>query len=269
MELVVSTTRVSGWVMDSTVNTTCVSGWARESSSSRQSVPHHSTIAGVSVRHPLTRVVLTSQRDVSDSPSSSIISVSCVSGWARGSAVTTTCISGWTMESAVSTTCVSRLVRESSTSPAVSGYAYYSTIASALNWAADHGARVANISFMVSDSSAVTTAAKYFQGKGGVVTSSPGNYSTFDSTADNPYILTISATDQNDVIYSYSNTGNNIDVAAPGDSFSTQMGGGYYRSEALPILLPLSLAWLRWSFQQTLISRPLRCKTFSSNQPMI
>jgi len=151
---------------------------------------------------------------------------------------------------------------ESSTSPAVSGYAYYSTIASALNWAADHGARVANISFMVSDSSAVTTAAKYFQGKGGVVTSSAGNYSTFDSTADNPYILTISATDQNDVIYSYSNTGNNIDVAAPGDSFSTQMGGGYYRSEALPILLPLSLAWLRWSFQLTLISRPLRCKTF-------
>ena len=107
------------------------------------------------------------------------------------------------------------------------GSATYSAIANGLNWAADHGARVANISYIVSDSSTVTSAAKYFQDKGGVVTSSAGNYSTFSSAADNPYILTVSATDQFDVIYSYSNTGNNIDLAAPGDSFSTQMGGGY------------------------------------------
>ncbi len=107
------------------------------------------------------------------------------------------------------------------------GYATYSAIASGLTWAADHGARVANISYIVSDSSAVTSAAQYFQGKGGVVTSSAGNYSTFSNSADNPYILTVSATDYFDVIYSYSNTGKNIDVAAPGDSFSTQMGGGY------------------------------------------
>ena len=107
------------------------------------------------------------------------------------------------------------------------GYATNSSIATGLTWAADHGARVANISYIVSDSSTVTSAAQYFQGKGGVVTSSAGNYSTFSNSLDNPYILTISATDQFDVIYSYSNTGKNIDVAAPGDSFSTQMGGGY------------------------------------------
>src|SRR5215213_4538112 len=109
----------------------------------------------------------------------------------------------------------------------MTGYATYSSIASGLTWAADHGARVANISYAVSESSTVTSAAQYFQGKGGVVTSSAGNYSTFSSSLDNPYILTVSATDQFDVIYSYSNTGKNIDVAAPGDSFSTQMGGGY------------------------------------------
>jgi subtilisin family serine protease len=109
----------------------------------------------------------------------------------------------------------------------MTGYATYSSIAAGLTWAADHGARVANISYIVSDSSAVTSAAQYFQGKGGVVTSSAGNYSTFSNSADNPYILTVSATDQFDVIYSYSNTGKNIDVAAPGDSFTTQMGGGY------------------------------------------
>jgi hypothetical protein len=108
-----------------------------------------------------------------------------------------------------------------------SGNATYSAIASGLTWAADHGARVANISYIVSDSSAVTSAAQYFQSKGGVVTSSAGNYSAFSNSSDNPYILTVSATDQSDVIYYYSNTGKNIDLAAPGDSFTTQMGGGY------------------------------------------
>jgi len=108
-----------------------------------------------------------------------------------------------------------------------SGNATYSAIASGLTWAADHGARVANISYIVSDSSAVTSAAQYFQSKGGVVASSAGNYGTFSNSSDNPYILTVSATDQSDVIYYYSNTGKNIDLAAPGDSFSTQMGGGY------------------------------------------
>src|SRR5215213_6159194 len=67
-----------------------------------------------------------------------------------------------------------------------SGFATYSAIASGLNWAADHGARVANISYSVSESSTVTSSAKYFQGKGGVVTSSAGNAATFSNASDNP-----------------------------------------------------------------------------------
>ena len=110
---------------------------------------------------------------------------------------------------------------------ATDGTATYSAIASALTWAADHGARIANISYMVSTSSTVTSAAQYFQSKGGVVASSAGNYSTFDSSADNPYILTISGTDPNDALYSWSNTGNNIDLAAPGCVYTTLRGGGY------------------------------------------
>jgi subtilisin family serine protease len=107
------------------------------------------------------------------------------------------------------------------------GSATYSSIASGLNWAADHGARVANISFIVSDSSTVTSAAKYFQGKGGVVAAAAGNYSTFDSAADNPYILTVSATNINDVHSDFSNYGNNIDLAAPEAVYTTVRGGGY------------------------------------------
>jgi len=105
--------------------------------------------------------------------------------------------------------------------------ATYSSIASGLNWAATHGARIANISYIVSGSSTVTSAAKTFQSNGGVVVSSAGNYSTFDSSPDNPYILTVSATNSNDVLESYSNTGNNIDLAAPGSAFTTIRGGGY------------------------------------------
>ncbi len=89
-------------------------------------------------------------------------------------------------------------------------------------WAADHGARVANISYQVSASSAVTYAAQYFMSKGGLVFASAGNSSTYDSAADNPYIVTVSGTDiSTNTLYSWSNWGNNIDLTAPGCNGST------------------------------------------------
>ena len=110
---------------------------------------------------------------------------------------------------------------------APNGYATYSAIANGLTWAADNGARVANISYAVTNSSTVSSAAQYFQSKGGAVSVSAGNQGTFDPSPDNPYILTVSATDPNDALYPWSNTGNNIDVAAPGCVYSTLRGGGY------------------------------------------
>src|ERR1041385_110973 len=78
---------------------------------------------------------------------------------------------------------------------AVDGTATYSAMANGLTWAANHGARIANISYIASNSSTVASAASYFQSKGGVVTSSAGNEAFFDKSADNPYILTVAATD--------------------------------------------------------------------------
>jgi subtilisin family serine protease len=112
------------------------------------------------------------------------------------------------------------------------GATTYSIIAAGLNWAANHGARVANVSYTASDSSTVQSAAKYFQTKGGVVAISSGNLSTFDSTPDNPYILTVGATDNNDVLTSFSNTGNNVDLSAPGIMIRTTARGGGYESVA-------------------------------------
>ncbi len=107
------------------------------------------------------------------------------------------------------------------------GNATYSAMASGLNWAANHGARVANLSFIASNSSTVKSAAQYFQSKGGVVTSAAGNYSTFDSSSDNAFVLTISATDVNDAPSSFSNYGNNVDLSAPEGGYTTAKGGGY------------------------------------------
>ena len=107
------------------------------------------------------------------------------------------------------------------------GLTSYSAAAAGLTWAADHGARVANMSYALSDSSTVTSGAQYFWNKGGVVVMSAGNSGAFDSASDNPYVLTVSGTDSNDVLYSWSNTGNNIDLSAPGSVYTTTNSGAY------------------------------------------
>ena len=107
------------------------------------------------------------------------------------------------------------------------GYASYSNIASGLTWAADHGARVANISYDVSGSRTVSTAAKYFQGKAGVVASAAGNQGIACSSSDDPYILTVGATDSSDNLFYWSNMGNNLDLVAPGTVYTTVLGGLY------------------------------------------
>lgn len=109
----------------------------------------------------------------------------------------------------------------------LNGNATYSAAASGLTWAADHGARVANISYIMTDSSTVTSAARYFQSKGGVVTISAGNYSTFDPSTDNPYVLTVSGITGSNVIWANSNTGNNIDLCAPYYVYTTIAGARY------------------------------------------
>jgi thermitase len=108
-----------------------------------------------------------------------------------------------------------------------SGLGSYSNIASGLTWAADHGARVANVSYNVTGSRTVSSAARYFQGKGGVVASAAGNQGIATSAADDPYILTVGATDSSDNLFSWSNRGNNLDLVAPGNVFTTLLGGLY------------------------------------------
>jgi subtilisin family serine protease len=108
------------------------------------------------------------------------------------------------------------------------GYAYWSTVAQGLTWAADHGARVANISYSVAGSSTVINAANYFRSKGGVVAVSAGNTGALDSTAPTSSMLVVSATDASDALAGWSSYGSFISIAAPGVSiYTTTNGGGY------------------------------------------
>jgi len=109
------------------------------------------------------------------------------------------------------------------------GWASYSAIASALTWAADRGARVANISFYgVETSSSARSAAQYLKNKGGLVVTSAGNYGVEETIAPSDTMITVSATDSNDNKASWSSYGSFVDVAAPGTGiYSTVNGGGY------------------------------------------
>jgi len=108
------------------------------------------------------------------------------------------------------------------------GYGSWSAMASALTFAADNGARVANISYMVNDSSTVSSAAQYFKNKGGLVVHSGGNGNTLYALNDNTTMISVAATDGSDNRASFSNWGPYIDIAAPGVGiWTTTSSNGY------------------------------------------
>jgi len=108
------------------------------------------------------------------------------------------------------------------------GYAYYSTIAQGLTWAADNGARVANISFSVVGSASVQNAAQYMKNKGGLVVVSAGNNGIDENLAPTTTMIPVSATDSTDTRASWSSYGTFVALSAPGAGIvTTNRGGGY------------------------------------------
>lgn len=108
-------------------------------------------------------------------------------------------------------------------------YAYFSAMASGITYAADHGARVANISYSgTCGSSAVWNAANYMRSKGGVVIAAAGNTGADNLYPASPVITCVSATGSNDLRTSWSSWGIATDVAAPGAGIYTTLSGGGY-----------------------------------------
>ncbi|CAN5896930.1 hypothetical protein BH11PSE8_BH11PSE8_12530 [soil metagenome] len=111
------------------------------------------------------------------------------------------------------------------------GYAYYSTIAQGVTFAADNGARVANASFSgVFTSAAVGSAAQYLKSKGGLLVVSAGNSGINEGAAASTTMIPVSATDGADALASWSSYGSYVAVAAPGVGIWTTGSDGGYRS---------------------------------------
>jgi len=109
------------------------------------------------------------------------------------------------------------------------GVAQWSSLANGILWAADNGADVANLSYDVAIGAyLLNDASQYLRSKGGVVVVAAGNANTDGGYSDNPYMITVAATDSNDNKASFSNYGNNVDVSAPGvNVYTTYTNGGY------------------------------------------
>ncbi len=122
------------------------------------------------------------------------------------------------------------------------GSAYTSVIAAGIKWAADQGARVANVSYDASASATLASAAAYMRGKGGIVVVAGGNSgATLTGNANSPDLIAVAATDSNDNKASWSTAGNHIDVSAPGVGiWTTTNGGGYGAKSGTSFSSPLT-----------------------------
>jgi type VII secretion-associated serine protease mycosin len=105
-----------------------------------------------------------------------------------------------------------------------------SNVALGIIWAVDHGARVINLSLGGGPSPGIETAMQYANSKNAVVVAAGGNNYT---SGDQPVYpaaykeaIAVAAVDQSLHHASFSNTGNYIDLAAPGDLIWSTWGSG-------------------------------------------
>jgi subtilisin family serine protease len=122
------------------------------------------------------------------------------------------------------------------------GSATFSAISQGITWAADNGARVANISFLgVSSSSSARNAAQYMKNKGGLVAVSGGNTGVLESFTTTATMIPVAATDGGDNRTSWSSYGNYIMLAAPGSGiWTTTRGGGYGTASGTSFSSPIT-----------------------------
>jgi len=105
------------------------------------------------------------------------------------------------------------------------GYGYSTWMSQAFIYAADNGAKVANLSYGTSQ--AVLEGAQYAFEQDVVITTSAGNNNVTigDALSVQPWAITVTAVDKNDYKTSYSNFGMDATVAAPGGANTTEEPG--------------------------------------------
>lgn len=118
----------------------------------------------------------------------------------------------------------------------------FSNIARGIQYAADHGARVINLSLGGSDSSQVVrTAVQYAIGKGDIVVAASGNDSAtvVSLPAGYPEVIAVGATDSLNHVAIFSNSGENLDLVAPGRAiWSTYPSPSYKKLSGTSMATP-------------------------------
>lgn len=110
------------------------------------------------------------------------------------------------------------------------GYAYYSDMSECINWGANQGAKVVNLSYGGCESATIDSAARYLRSKGGLLFMSAGNDGREMTGTDFTSFVIVGATDSGDNKTSWSNWGGNVDLVAPGSGILTTSDGGGYAS---------------------------------------
>ena len=112
------------------------------------------------------------------------------------------------------------------------GSGYDSDIATGIDYAADNGAKVINLSFGGPDNDPILSAAiTYAQSKGALIVAAAGNSKTTGNApsypAAYPGVLAVGATDSTSAVAYFSNTGAYVQIAAPGVGIVSTYPGGY------------------------------------------
>lgn len=109
------------------------------------------------------------------------------------------------------------------------GAAFISDIADGIRYAADHGARVINISYSGVDHPALEAAGAYAWSKGAVVIMSAGNDGMkHNNWANHPHLIAVGASTATGTLASFSTRGRFVDLVAPGQSITTLFTGNQY-----------------------------------------
>ena len=111
------------------------------------------------------------------------------------------------------------------------GNTFLSTIVECIEYAADNGAKVINVSFTGISSKAVQAAGEYAKSKGALLVYAAGNQGrNRGSWPDHQDVLAVGATTERERRSSFSNYGHFIDIVAPGSNIYTTSPNNRYSS---------------------------------------
>lgn len=148
------------------------------------------------------------------------------------------------------------------------GYTSVNAVVKAIHHAADHGARIVNVSFeFVGGHPAVLKAAEYLHARGGLLVVPSGNRGVRQNYPDAPGLITVAATNQADAHPTWSTHGPHVSVSAPGQALllpersgrHVEVSGTSYASPLVAGVLALMIAAypaatpdeLRWALESS------------------